>query len=447
MKVIVIGNGKVGNSLISQLILEGHDITVVDKKLSKLEELNNTSDVLCIHGDGLDLEVLKEAGVENSDLVISVTSSDELNIVCSMLAKSYGAKYVVARIRSKEYAKQRKFIKEDLNIDFAINPEMRTAKEIANQFKIVGDFKIESFSKGFVEILSLDLKDGDSFVGLKLSEIKTNLLVVSVERGEDVFIPSGDFKLESGDKIHIVSSSKNIHNIVDLFVENEKRPKSVSIVGASKLTYYLVQELLKMNIELKIIDSNLETCEKMSELVPSATIIHGDATNQTLLEEEDIFNSDVFIALTGNDEINIILSMYAKNKKINKIITKVNNSTYIDLIKDLGIKNIFSPREVITNKILAYVRSIANIGAISAESVHRLASNKVEALEFKITKDFKYINIPLKDLSLIKDILVAGVVRKGEFIVANGNLSLEIGDMVIVIAVKKKISSLNDVIG
>lgn len=446
MKVIVVGNGKVGKSVIEQLYTEGHDITVIDKKMQGLEETNNSLDVLCINGDGIDNEVLIEAGVPNADLVIAVTSSDELNIVCSMISKNLGAKNVVTRIRSKEYAKQGQFIKKNLNIDLPINPELRTAREIANQFKFVGDFKIESLSKGLVEIVSFRLNENNKLVGLKLNEISKNILVCAVERQDDVFIPSGDFKLEKGDRIHIVFSGKNLNDIYSILGENEKRAKSAFIVGAGKITYYLSKELLKLGMEIKIIDSDLCVCENMAELLPESTIIHGDATNQVVLEEEGVFDSDSFVALTGNDEINILLSLYAKNKNVNKVIAKINNTSYGNLVKDFGLTNVFTPKDVITDIILTYVRAIENSEEIAADTVYRLVSNKVEALEFRVLDNFKGIGIPLKELKLLKDIIVAGVVRKGDFIVADGNLSIELNDRVIIISFNKRLHNLNDII-
>lgn len=451
MKIIVIGNGKVGKSLIEQLQIEGHDITVIDKKISKLEELNNSSDVLCINGDGVNVDVLLESGVSNADLLISVTSSDEFNIVSSMIAKKLGAKNVVARIRSREYIKQRRFIKRDLNIDFVINPELRTAKEIANQFKFVGDFKVESFSKGLVDILSFKLDNENKLNNLSLFEINkkynVKMLVCAVERGSEVFIPSGDFNLTSGDIIHIIAANKDIHKIIEIIGKDDEKTNSVIIIGAGKITYYLANELFKLGLDVKIIDSDLNVCEEMAELLPKATIIHGDATNQNLLEEEGLYNLDAFISLTGNDEINIILSLYAKTKKIKKIITKVNQGTYSDLIKDLGLTNIFTPKEVITGNIITYVRSLDNVGKNSADSIHRLVSNKVEALEFTINSSFNKCNIPLKNMKLANNILIAGVVRKGEFIIADGNLELKENDSIIVISNKKIINELNDILG
>ena len=446
MKLIVVGNGKVGQSLIRQLYSEGHDITVIDKKIERLEEINNELDVLCINGDGVDNDVLIEAGVENTDLVIAVTSSDELNIVCSLISKKLGAKHVVSRIRSKEYIGRYKFLKEDLNIDLPVNPELRTAKEIANQFKFVGDFKIDTFAKGLAEMLSFRLSKGHPLIGRKLIDIDDRILVCAVEREESVIIPSGDFKLERGDKLYIILPSKYVVNIQDLIGTEERNNKSVLIVGGGKITYYLCKELLKYGMDIKIIDNNKEVCENLAEIFPSITIIHGDATNPTVLEEEGIFDSDTFIALTGNDEINIILSLFAKAKKLNKIISKVNNNSYNNLIKDYGLTNIFSPREVITDLILTYVRTVENIGFASADYVHRFVNNKVEALEFQVPDNFKYIGIPLKNLILEKDILVAGVVRNGEFIVADGNLDIKEKDRIMIISFEKKIKDLRDII-
>lgn len=451
MKVIVIGNGKVGKSLVEQLFEEGHDVTVIDKKLDRLESLNNTSDVLCLQGDGINIDTLLEAGVETSDFVISTTSSDELNIVSGLLAKSRGAKHIVARIRSKEYSDQAKFIKQDLSIDYVINPELQTAKDIANQFRFVGDFKVESISaRGLVDIISFKLEKSFSFVGLSLSQINSTygiqMLVCSVQRKDEVIIPSGDFVLLEGDIIYIMASYKEINKIIRLFDIKDKRVDSVFIVGASKLSYYLAKELLKMNLSIKIMDNNIEACESMAEQLPEATIIHGDAGNQLTLEEEGAFNSGAFISLTGNDEMNIILSLYAKAKRTKKVITKVNQLGFTELVKTLGLNNIFAPREVITNHIISYFRSIERGKEGSAISVHRLVSNQVEAVEYLVDDNFKYINTALKDINLQKDILIAGVVRENEFIRANGNTKLIKNDIVIILSLKRRITELEDII-
>lgn len=451
MKVIVIGNGKVGKSLVEQLFEEGHDVTVIDKKLDRLESLNNTSDVLCLQGDGINIDTLLEAGVETSDFVISTTSSDELNIVSGLLAKSRGAKHTVARIRSKEYSDQAKFIKQNLSIDYVINPELQTAKDIANQFRFVGDFKVESISaRGLVDIISFKLEKSFSFVGLSLSQINSTygiqMLVCSVQRKDEVIIPSGDFVLLEGDIIYIMASYKEINKIIRLFDIKDKRVDSVFIVGASKLSYYLAKELLKMNLSIKIMDNNIEACESMAEQLPEATIIHGDAGNQLTLEEEGAFNSGAFISLTGNDEMNIILSLYAKAKRTKKVITKVNQLGFTELVKTLGLNNIFAPREVITNHIISYFRSIERGKEGSAISVHRLVSNQVEAVEYLVDDNFKYINTALKDINLQKDILIAGVVRENEFIRANGNTKLIKNDIVIILSLKKRITELEDII-
>lgn len=452
MKVIVIGNGKVGKSLVEQLSNEGHDVTVIDKKLNRLEVLNNSSDVLCLQGDGININTLLEAGVDTADFVISTTSSDELNIVSSLLAKSRGAKHTVARIRSKEYADQANFIKKDLSVDYVINPELQTAKDIANQFRFVGDFKVESISaRGIVDIISFKLEKTFSFVGLSLSKINAiygiQMLVCAVQRNDKVIIPSGDFVLKENDTIYIMASYKEINRIIRLFDIKGKMYNNVLIVGASKLSYYLACELIKMNLKVKIIDNDLEACETMAEQLPKATIIHGDASNQLTLDEEGAFDSEAFILLTGNDELNILLSLYAKAKNVKKVITKVNQTGFSELVKTLGLNNIFSPREIITNHIISYFRSIQRgSGKGNAISVHRLVKNEVEAVECLIDNNFKYINIPLKDINLQNDILIAGVIRNNEFIRANGNTTLNVGDVAIILSLKKKITKLEDII-
>lgn len=451
MKVIIIGLGKVGTNLIEQLNKEGHDICVIDNDFETLEEINNTLDVLCVHGNGVDMDVQLEAGVKEADLVIATTPTDDLNLISCLLAKKHGAKKVVARVRNPEYYNQIYFIQKDMGIDYIINPEFQTSIEIARQFRFPSAMNIETFCKGRVEMVEFLLKDDSKLAGMRLSEIyqsfKIKLLICVVQRGEEVFIPRGDFLLQGGDRIHITATHQEIANFAKRLNIIDEIVKNVLIIGGGRLTYYLAMQLLKMKMRVKIIEMDEKRCEDLSELLPEATIILGDGTNEELLHEENLNMADAFVTLTGLDEENIILSLYAKSQGVPKIVTKVNQHTYKNMVGGLGLETVISPKDVITNHILTYARGLENsTGSTDIESLYLLVKNRVEAVEFIVHDDLPFLNVPFKDLRIKPNVLVASLVRGGQVIIPDGNSSIQKGDKVIIVSLEAGLIDLSEIL-
>lgn len=450
MKIIVIGKGKVGAKLSEQLVKEGYDVVVIDRNSDALESANN-SDIICIEGNGAEYGVQMEAGISEADLVIACTSSDEINMLCCLLAKKHGAKRTIARVRNPEYYEQLPHIQEELGLSMAINPEMAAAAVISRVLLFPVANNVEPLAKGRVELIEFHVEGGNPLIGKALSEINRaygfRLLICAIQRDNHIFIPTGVDILQTGDRIHMVASHKEIQKFfeqIDLFRSSVKR---VMIAGGGRISYYLAKTLLQQKIQVKIIEQNMERCRSLCETLPKAVIIHGDATNEDLLGEEGIENMDAFVAVTGLDEVNIILSIYARSKKVSKIITKVTQISFTDMLDGMGIESIISPKAVTANIILRYVRSLAaSANSNSVESLIRLLDGNVEALEFHVKKKVSFLNIPLKDLSVKKGFLVACIVRKNEVIIPGGNDSIQMDDSVIVVTTHPHVQDLQDMV-
>ena len=450
MKIIVIGKGKVGAKLSEQLVKEGYDVVVIDRNSDALESANN-SDIICIEGNGAEYGVQMEAGISEADLVIACTSSDEINMLCCLLAKKHGAKRTIARVRNPEYYEQLPHIQEELGLSMAINPERAAAAVISRVLLFPVANNVEPLAKGRVELIEFHVEGGNPLIGKALSEINRaygfRLLICAIQRDNHIFIPTGVDILQTGDRIHMVASHKEIQKFfeqIDLFRSSVKR---VMIAGGGRISYYLAKTLLQQKIQVKIIEQNMERCRSLCETLPKAVIIHGDATNEDLLGEEGIENMDAFVAVTGLDEVNIILSIYARSKKVSKIITKVTQISFTDMLDGMGIESIISPKAVTANIILRYVRSLAaSANSNSVESLIRLLDGNVEALEFHVKKKVSFLNIPLKDLSVKKGFLVACIVRKNEVIIPGGNDSIQMDDSVIVVTTHPHVQDLQDMV-
>jgi len=450
MKIIVIGKGKVGAKLSEQLVKEGYDVVVIDRNSDALESANN-SDIICIEGNGAEYGVQMEAGISEADLVIACTSSDEINMLCCLLAKKHGAKRTIARVRNPEYYEQLPHIQEELGLSMAINPEMAAAAVISRVLLFPVANNVEPLAKGRVELIEFHVEGGNPLIGKALSEINRaygfRLLICAIQRDNHIFIPTGVDILQTGDRIHMVASHKELQKFfeqIDLFRSSVKR---VMIAGGGRISYYLAKTLLQQKIQVKIIEQNMERCRSLCETLPKAVIIHGDATNEDLLGEEGIENMDAFVAVTGLDEVNIILSIYARSKKVSKIITKVTQISFTDMLDGMGIESIISPKAVTANIILRYVRSLAaSANSNGVESLIRLLDGNVEALEFHVKKKVSFLNIPLKDLSVKKGFLVACIVRKNEVIIPGGNDSIQMDDSVIVVTTHPHVQDLQDMV-
>ncbi len=451
MKIVVIGAGKVGSTLASQLVKEGHEVLMMDTDEERLEFLQNRIDIMTLCGNGASKEYLKEAEVDEADLVIAATSADEVNILSCFIARQIGAKKTIARVRNPEYRNQLELMKEELGLSMIVNPELSAANEISRILRFPSANDVELFCRGHVELVEYTIGKDCPICDLALKDIygkyKIKVLICAVRRGEDITIPNGNFILREGDKINITASPKNIHDFFEAIGSFKRPVKSVMIVGGSMIAYYLANQLTEMHIDVKIIEENPKRCDELSELLPKASIVCANATENDLLLEEGIMDFDGFVALTGLDEMNIIYGMYAKTKDVEKVITKVHHLSFPEVIKQSGIESVVSPKLITAERISSYVRAIQNsYSKNKVESLRRIVDNRIEALEFIVKDDEDYIGVPLKDLPIKEHILIAAIVRHGHAIIPGGFDEIKKGDSVVVITSEvASIEELNDI--
>ena len=451
MKIVVIGNGSVGDALVASICSEGHNVTVIDESADMVNSVVNKHDVFGVTGNGASIATQKEAGVPDCDVVIAVTPEDELNLLCCMIAKQLGAKHSIARVRDPGYLKQIDFMSKQMGIDMIVNPEYEAAREAARLIRFPAAMKLEKLARGQVEIVEIHISEDHPLIGLPLKDFKnkysTSALICTAVRGDEVFIPGGDFVICEGDSISLAGSRQDIN---DLFVKIGilgKQIKKIMLIGGGKISQYLSAQLGK-GYRLKIIEKSAATCDQLAELFPSVTIINGDAADPEILDEEGIRNTDACVIMTGNDQINLIISMLAASKGVNKVISKIASPTYARLSEDAGVDSYITPQLLIIAKVIRYLRGLANRGEKGSlsgiKSLHKIADNRVEALEFEVAVDFETTGTPLREIKWKKNILIAAVIRGGTVIYANGSTTLEVGDSVILMTTNKQLCDLQD---
>ncbi len=449
MQVIIIGCGKVGDTLAYHLTLEGCNVTVIDTNKKLIEKFTQTHDIIGIHGNGTSRDILLEADVQNADMLIAVTQSDEINTLCCVVGKALGAKYTVARIRKPEYNSQTIFMKKNLAIDLVLNPDHEAAGFITRNLKYPFALQIESFVRGKVNLIEIEIHDGNPLIGYRLADIQEGLqidiLVCCVTRGDEVMIPKGDFVLEENDRIYVTAASTELANFFKTTFHSSLKIHDVMIVGGGAISYYVAKFIEDMNMNVRIIEINSDRAMELSKMIPNSIVINGDGTDPELLDEENIDAMDAFISLTGIDEENIIVSLYANSKKVDKVITKINRRGFIKMVGEVGIGSIVTPKGLIVNRILRYVRAVMNSQGSSVQTLYKLVDNRVEALEFKVCDDASFINIPIKDMPLKPDIMLAYIIRQHKIIFPRGNDFLLPDDNVIIVTTIKYLSDLKDI--
>lgn len=451
MKIVIIGDGKVGHKLAVQLSEEDYDIVLIDQNEGKLKAALTQLDIFCITGNGADAEVQKQADVPHADLVIACASTDEMNMLSCLLAKRLGAKHTIARVRNPIYYRQMDLLKEDLHLSMAVNPELTAANEIARVLLFPETSKVETFMKGKVELVEYPVRENSPLVDIALSELyrkfQIKVLVCAVKRKGEVYIPDGDFVLREGDKLHIAAAHQDLKSFFKSLGRKRTRVKNVLICGGGHLCFYLANQLLQAGMQVKIIEIKEKKCENLCELLPKATIIHGDATDHDLLLEEGIAEADAMVSLTGLDEENIILSLFAKTQGVNKIIAKVNEDSRAQMVEGLGIDSIVSAKSATADAIMRYVRARKNsYSNANVETMYRLVNGKVEAQEFIIRKECEYTSVPLKELRTKKNTLIACIGRHRQVIIPNGDTTMKVGDSVIVVTKNHVIRNLNEIL-
>ena len=450
MKIVIIGDGKVGYKLAKQLSSEKYDIILIDNNEEKLRKSIERMDVFCVAGEGGSGEVQQRADVPHADLVIACTSTDECNMLSCLIARRLGARHTIARVRNPIYYKQIDFLKKDLHLSMVVNPELIVAGDITRLLLFPDASKVETFVKGRVELVEFPIHCG-KLEGLSLSELyarfQVQVLVCAVESGETVLIPDGDYILKAGDKLHIAASHQNMEQFFKKIALRKEKIKNAMICGGGRVAYYLASQLCNLGMNVKIIERNRERCEELCELLPKATIINGDATEHDLLIEEGIEKTDAFIALTGMDEENIIMSLFASKQSVSKVIVKINEDRRAMMIDELGLDSIVSAKTATADAILGYVRARRNSQcSANVETMYQLLDGRVEALEFIIKSENAYTGVPLKDLNLKVNNIIACIARGRKIIIPNGDDSIQVGDSVVIITMTKQIRDLDDIL-
>lgn len=438
MNIIIVGCGKVGELLTSYISKEGHDVVVVDTDSQIIDDAVNEYDVMGIAGNGASNSVQLDAGAASADLLIAVTAQDELNIMCCLVARKLGTKHTIARVRNPEYAEQISFMRREFGLSMAVNPEYDAAHEILRIIQFPAAIKVDTFAKGRIDLVEVKIDEGHPLCGRRLSELTSvynvNILVCAVRRGDEVIIPSGDFMPEENDIIHITAPHSELAAFFKKLGIAEKRIRTVMIIGGGKIAFFLARMLASIGIEVKLIESDRERAETLSDQLEHVMVINGDGTDSDLLIEEGIDRVDATVTLTGIDEENIIISMFAGTRSVDKVITKVNRFDMVKMLTSIGLDCIVSPKSIIANNILRYVRGLENSAGSSIQTLYKIVDGKAEALEFIAADSFEFLGVPIKDMRLKKNLLLACIIRGGKIIYPHGSDTIELGDSVIVVA-------------
>ncbi len=452
MKIVIVGNGKIGSTLAEQLSREGHEITSIDNDPSALQRTAQELDILCVEGNGAVYETQIEAGADSADILIAATMYDELNLLCCLIAKKAGAQHTIARVRNPEYSKELSMISDDLGLSLSVNPELYCATEMARALRIPSAIKTDTFAGGRVELLKFQLQPDSPLVGRALVEmpgiVKVRVLVCAVERGEnEVFIPSGNFRLEAGDRISFIASPSGAQAFFRQLHLSGGRIRDVILSGGGRIAYYLARQLLDAGMDVKIIEKDYARCEELSALLPDATIFNGDGTDETFLLESGIEQADAFASLTGKDEENILISHYVRRMwpKV-KVLTKVDRNSFQNIADSMDIGSTFNPRVSTSNLICSYVRSMQNSVGSKVETLYKLVGGKAEALEFRAAEGSAVCGIPFQKMKVKENLLIGCINREGRIIIPSGQDVIQPGDTVVVVTSVTGLKDLQDIL-
>lgn len=449
MKIVIIGLGTIGKTILKNLSGEGHTITIIDEDKAKVEILIEKYDVFGVVGNGACIDIQKEANMDDADLAIVLTNSDELNVFACLVAKKIGVKNTIARVRNPDYRKQIMEMKDDLGIAMIVNPEMEMANEIFNIINLPSVAQIEHFAKGRVSLVEIVVEKGCPIIGESLitfgKKLHTKVLICAVQRGEEVIIPAGNFVIQEGDKIHFTSDARMLGDFLAEINLVKSPLKNVMIIGGGRISYYLANALSQKKYDIKLFENNSKKAEELADLLPRVTVICGNGTQHDVLLEEGIEAMDALVALTDIDEENMIVSMFANKMKVKKSITKIKNDDLYGILDELGIKNNVSPKHVVADRVTGYIRALANTVGSNVLTMYHLVNNQVEALEFLAKREEAFFNKPLKDIKIKKNCLVACIIRNNDIIIPNGISEIKLGDKVIVVTTHKNFDDLHDV--
>lgn len=449
MKIVIVGAGVVGESLCSELSEEGNDVILIEKEEKVLNKLVETYDITGLVGNGASYETLLEGNADTADIFIAATESDELNIISSIIAKKLGTKFTIARVRNPEYSSNMQFVREGLGISLMINPEQETAKSIANKLMFPVALSVENFFGQRAGFISIRVQKDNFLNGMQLKELefssKDKVIICTVRRGEDVFIPSGDFTILEGDIVHIAGSKEAVHKFYDKIEKSNLKIDSALLVGGGTISHYLIGKLLENKIKVKVIENNKERAEKLSESYPKAIVIRGDEADQEFLMQEGINNYDSTVILTDSDEENTVITMFVNSITNSKLITKMNRTLMLSILEKNTRTSTVVPKKVISDMIISVVRSKTNMRGSTMSFLYRLES-QVEFITFEINKNSRAIDISLKDLKIKKGTLIASILRDGKMIFPGGNDAIKINDSVMVVTTASSIEDFDDIL-
>lgn len=450
MNIVIVGCGQVGSTLAEELNEKGNNITVVDTDAASLRQVTDKLDIMGVIGNGATYTTLKDAGISRADLLIAVTPSDELNLLCCIIAKKASDCRAIARVRSHEYSQETPFLKDELDLAMVINPELAAAEEIARVLRFPSAISVESLCKGRVELIKFRVPDDSNLIGRSIKEVitkdKHKVLFCTVERDDEVIIPNGDFEFDARDVVSFVSAPENATKFFKKIGYSTDAVKDMIIVGGSEVTHYLCQTLKRTNPEIKVIERNRAICEEMAESFPHVTIINEDTSIQDNLEEQGVRDTSAFLALSDDDEENIILSLFARSHMHGKVVTKIKRLDYYDIIEKLDLDTVIYPKNLVSTSIVKYVRGMKNKRGSNMESLYSIIHGEVEATEFLVREPSDIVGIPLSELRLRREIIIAAIVRGKTVIFPRGNDTIEVGDSVVIVSKERVITDITDCI-
>ncbi len=450
MNIIIVGCGQVGVALAYQLNCEGHNITVVDSSQEKVNSIVNQIDIMGVVGNGASHIVQREVGVNNADLFIAVTDSDELNLLCCMLAKKEGNVHTVARVRNPAYNSEREYLKEGIGLAMVINPELETAEEISRVLRFPSAISIEQFSGGRVELIKFRVPEDSPLCDLSVKEVmqkdKFDILFCSAERGEEAYITKGDFVFKPRDIISIIASPRNAATFFKKIGFENHSVRDAIIVGGGNITHYLCDMLKKAGVGIKVIEEDRTLCENLSSDFPEITVVNANHTDREALMEEGVDTTGAFIALTESDEENILLSLSASEHSGTKRITKIKRLDYGSILSKLELDTVISPKNITADKIVRYIRSLSNTKDANIENLYNVIQGKIEATEFKVADASEVVGVPLFEMKLKSSVLVAAIIRQGRIIIPRGNDMILAADSVIIISPSLEVRELSDIL-
>lgn len=450
MKIILVGGGKVGTALARQLSEEGHNVTVIDTNKPRVEHISEAYDVMGIVGNGASIATLYEAGIEEADVFIAITGSDELNLLCCMFAKKAGHCHTIARVRNPSYSHELEFIKKQTGISAIVNPEMAAAMEISHLLRFPGASKIDTFADGRVRLIKCALTEAQGMDGMAirdiLSRLGSDVLVCAVERGADVLIPNGDFVLRNGDQVTFLATQERARDFFQKINLPVRPVKNALIVGGGAIAFYLSQELLENKVRVRIVERDPARCIQLAEELPEAQILNEDGSNRDFLLSEGLGSTEAFVALTNIDEENVLLTLFAKKHSKGKLVTKINRLEFDDIISGLELGSIVYPKYMTCDYIVQYVRALQNEAGSNVKTLYRILDDRVEALEFTVHEESKATGVPLSRLRLKQNLLLCCIMRREQILIPRGGDEIQVGDNVIVVTLEHGLHDLRDIV-